>query len=98
MAGRPAQPAGPGAGPEVAGQVGFGWRPAQILGQLPGRRPDLENQILHRALDMELPALVAEVPLDLAADARLRVRGQTAAKGRIEVVDRLHQADVPHLR
>jgi hypothetical protein len=46
---------------------------------------------------MDLPALVAEVPLELAADARQRVRGQASAGGRIEVADRLQQADVPHL-
>jgi hypothetical protein len=46
---------------------------------------------------MDLPALVAEVPLELAADARLRVRDQAGADGPIEVADRLHQADIPHL-
>jgi hypothetical protein len=39
---------------------------------------------------MDLPALVAEVPFELAADARPRVRGQAGADGRIEVADRLH--------
>jgi hypothetical protein len=46
---------------------------------------------------MHLPALVAEMPLDLAADARPRVRGQAVTDGRIELADRLQQADIPHL-
>src|SRR6185437_9830097 len=50
-----------------------------------------------RALDTDLPAFVAEMPLELAADARLRVRGQASADGRIEVADRLQQADITHL-
>src|SRR6185437_9890365 len=35
--------------------------------------------------------------LDLSADTRLRVRGETAADRWIEVIDRLQQADVPNL-
>jgi hypothetical protein len=46
---------------------------------------------------MQRPALVTEVPLELTADARHRVRAQAAADGRIEIADRFHQADVPHL-
>ena len=46
---------------------------------------------------MHLPPLVTEVPLDLAADAGRRVRGQAAAERRVVVVDRLEQADVAHL-
>jgi hypothetical protein len=46
---------------------------------------------------VHLPPLVAEVPLDLAADARQGVGGQAAAVGGIVVVDRLEQADVAHL-
>ena len=86
-----------GADPQVPGQVGFGRGPAQVLGQLPGRLADLEHQLLHGARDVDLPPLVAEVPLDLAADARPRVGGQAAADGRVEVADRLQQADIPHL-
>ena len=81
----------------MQGQVGLGRGAAQPLGQLPGRLADLQHQLLHRALDVHLPPLVAEVPLELAADARPRVRGQAAADGRVEVADRLQQADVPHL-
>src|SRR5580704_17163126 len=46
---------------------------------------------------MDLPALVTEVPLELAGNAWLCVGGQAAAESRIEVVDRLQQADVTHL-
>jgi len=46
---------------------------------------------------MDLPALVAEMPFELAADARPRVGRQAAAEGRIEIADRLQQADVSHL-
>ena len=46
---------------------------------------------------MDLPALVAEVPLDLAADARLGVGGEAVADLGVVVVDRLEQADVPDL-
>jgi hypothetical protein len=46
---------------------------------------------------VDLPALVPEVPLDLADHARVGVRGQVAAEVRIEVVDRLEQADVADL-
>jgi hypothetical protein len=46
---------------------------------------------------VNLPPLVAEVPLDLAADARLRVGGEAVADLGIIVVYRLEQADVPDL-
>jgi len=82
---------------QVPGQVGFGRRAAQLLGQPPGRLTDFQDQLLHRPLDTDLPALVPEVPLELAADARPRVRGQAAAGGRIELADRLQQAEIPHL-
>ena len=83
-AGRPAPPAGRAAAhradPQVPGQVGLGRGPAQLLGQLPGRLAGLEHQLLHRAPDVDLPPLVTEVPLELAADARPRVRGQAARR------------------
>src|SRR6202042_772889 len=56
-----------------------------------------EQQFLHGPLDVDLPALVPEMPLDLPGDARLRVRGQVAAERRVEVVDRLEQPDVADL-
>jgi hypothetical protein len=50
-------------------------------------------------VDVQRPALVAEVPLSLAADAGPRVGGQAGPGGgdRIEVADRLQQAEVPDL-
>jgi hypothetical protein len=46
---------------------------------------------------VDLPPLVPEVPLDLAADARLRVGGEAVADLGVVVVYRLEQADVPDL-
>jgi len=46
---------------------------------------------------VDLPALVPEVALDLAADAGLRVGREAVADLGIVVVDRLEQADVPDL-
>jgi hypothetical protein len=82
---------------QVPGQVGVGRGAAQLLGQRPGSVADLQDQFLHRAHHAQRPALVAEVPLELAADARPRVGGQAGAGGRIEVADRFQQADIPHL-
>ena len=61
-----------GAGGElaVAGAV------AELLGQgFPGGA-HRQQQFLVVTADPQLPAAVAEVPFDLAADARLGVRGQ----------------------
>ena len=85
------------ADPQVPRQVRLGRSAAELLGQLPGRRADFHGQLLDRALDIKLPARVPEMALDLAGDAGLGIGGQAAAEGRIEVVDRLHQADIPHL-
>jgi hypothetical protein len=46
---------------------------------------------------VDLPALVPEVALDLAADAWLGVGGQAVADLGVVVVDRLEQADVADL-
>src|SRR5215471_7387756 len=46
---------------------------------------------------MDLPSLVPEVPLDLAADAGRGVSRQAVADLRVVVVDGLEQADVAHL-
>ena len=69
----------------------------EVLDQRGARLADLQQQFLHRPLDMDLPALVPEVALDLAGDARLGVGGQVPAECRVEVVDRLEQADVADL-
>ena len=81
----------------VPGHLGVGWRAAQILGQLAGRLAGFQYQFLHGPRDVDRPALVPEVPLDLAADAHLRVGGQVAADRGIETADRLHQPDITHL-
>jgi len=82
---------------QVPGQVRVRRGAAQLLGQWPGRVSDPQDQLLHRAQDVERPALVAEVPLELSADARRRVGAQAGADGWIKIADCLHQADVAHL-
>jgi hypothetical protein len=52
-----------------------------------------EAQLLEPARDAHRPALVAEVPLDLADDRRRRVRGELHTAVRVEAVDRLDQPD-----
>jgi hypothetical protein len=83
--------------PQVTGQLRVGRRVSQHLGQVAAGRPDPQQQVLGGAPDPDLPPLITEMPLDLAADAGLRVRGQAAAQPGIEVVDRLDQADVTDL-
>ena len=83
---------------QVLGQLGVAWASGPSCWVRSARGlADLQPQLLRRALDVHLPALVAEVPLDLAGDARLGVGGQAAADGRVEVVDGLQQADVADL-
>ena len=65
-----------GADAEPFRELLVGGRPAERVGQLLGRLAQLEQQLLRGAPDVDLPPLVAEVPLDLAADAGRRVRGQ----------------------
>src|SRR5690349_1820965 len=71
--------------------------PAELLSELADPLTHFQQPFLNRPLDMDLPPLVAEVPLDLAGDAGLRVSGQAAADTRVEVVDRLEQAHVADL-
>jgi hypothetical protein len=66
--------------PQQAGQLVVGGRAAAFLGQLPADRADLEQQFLERAADVDLPALVPEVPLDLAADTRRGVSRQAVSQ------------------
>jgi hypothetical protein len=82
---------------QMPGEVGVGGGTAEFLGELEGLLAGLQDQFLQGPVDMDLPALVTEVPLDLAGDARLSLGGQGAAEGRVEVVDGLQQADVAHL-
>ncbi|HEX2318245.1 MAG TPA: hypothetical protein VHJ18_04605 [Streptosporangiaceae bacterium] len=69
-----------GADPQVPGQVVLSRRAAELLGQLPGDRADFKCQVFCRAIDMNLPSPVPEVPLDLAAYAWLGVGGQGAGE------------------
>ncbi len=82
---------------KVAGQFGVAGQAAELLSELADPLAELEQPFLQRPLHVHLPALVPEVPLDLAGDARLGVRGQAPADLRVEVVDGLEQAHVPHL-
>jgi hypothetical protein len=82
---------------QMARQLLVPGRTAQLLGEFPARPADLQHQFLRGPLDMDLPALIPEVPLDLTADTWLRVRGQVRPQRGIEVVDRLEQADVAGL-
>src|SRR6266700_384950 len=79
------------------GQFGFLRRPAELLGEFLGGLTQLEQELLGGPADVDLPPLVAEVPLDLAADAGLRVAGEAVADLGVIVVYRLEQADVPDL-
>src|SRR6476646_2594348 len=85
------------ADPQGSGQVGLARGAPELLSQLPGRRTGLHRELFDRPHDVKLPALVPEVPSNLAVNTRAGIGGQGAADGRIEVVDRRDQADVPHL-
>ena len=55
----------------------------------------VQQQLLHRPLHVDLPALVAEVPLDLAGDARLGVGGQVPAESRSKLLIALSRPTYP---
>src|SRR5580700_6001673 len=55
---------------ERSGQVGLGRYAPELLGQLPGRRTGLHHQFLDGPHDVNMPALVPEVPFDLAVNVR----------------------------
>jgi hypothetical protein len=79
------------------GQLAVVGRPAELLGKLLVRAADGEQQFLRLPADAHVPPLVAEVPLDLTAHARLGVGRQPVAERGIEVVDGLEQAYVADL-
>ena len=54
---------------------------------------DLQAQLLQATWDLDAPALVAEVPADLADDGRRRVAGELAAARRVITVHGVDQAD-----
>src|SRR5690606_32093758 len=62
-----------------------------------GRVLDRDRQLLEAAREMDVPDVVAEVAPQLAEDRRHRVGGERLPAGRIEAVDRLHQADARDL-
>src|SRR3954468_6283078 len=68
-------------------------RAAELDGQLLDEPRQLHVQLLQAARHAHRPALVAEVPFDLADDVRRRVRRQLDAAVEIEAVDRLDQPD-----
>src|SRR5436190_2091956 len=68
-------------------------RAAELDRQLLDQARELDVQLLEAARHAYRPALVAEVPLDLADDVGRRVRRQLDAAVEIEAVDRLDQAD-----
>lgn len=63
------------------------------LGELGGRGGQRQPQLLEAARDADRPALVAEVPFDLADDGGGGVRGELDAALRVEAVHGLDQAD-----
>ena len=83
--------------PEPLGQFGFTQQQAELVGEFLGGLAQLEQQFLSGPADVDLPPLVPEMALDLAADAGLRVGGQAVADLGVVVVDRLEQADVSDL-
>ena len=85
------------ANPQESGQIELGRRATELLGQLPCRRTGLQHELFDRPDNVKLPALVPEVPSNLAVNMRAGIGGQGTADGRIEVVDRRDQADVPDL-
>src|SRR6185437_15873065 len=74
-------------------KLGDRGRPAQLHGQLLDEPRQLDVQLLQAAWHAHRPALVAEVPLDLADDVRRRIRRQLDTALEIEPIDRLDQAD-----
>src|SRR5580704_12479250 len=68
------------ADPEVRREFVRARRPGQALGQVDPGPPQFLAQFLRGPLDVNLPAFVAEVALDLATHARLGVGGQVAAQ------------------
>ena len=73
-------------------QVGDGGGAAELLGQLVAAGVDLQPQLLQPARYPHAPALVAEVPLQLAEDGRQRVRAEVGRQVRVEPVHGLEQA------
>src|SRR5829696_5652398 len=68
-------------------------RATQLARHLLADAVDLDGQLLEVAGDAHGPALVPEVPLELAQDGRDRERGERGLAGGIEPVDGLQEAE-----
>ena len=80
----------------AASSVGVGARP-EPLRQLGGRRAEPQVQLLEPARHLDRPAVVAEVPADLAHDRRHRERHEVRAGVDVEPDHGVHQADAGDL-
>ena len=78
-------------------ELGDRRRALELHGQLLEEMREPHVQLLQAARHADRPALVAEVPLDLADDVRRRVRRQLDAAVDVEAVDRLDEADAADL-
>ena len=77
----------------MPGQIADGRRPAERHRELFDCAVDAQVEFLQPARDLDGPALVAEVALDLADDRRGRVGRELDPAVEVETVDRLEQAD-----
>lgn len=82
----------------MLGHFLLGRRPRQLVSQLGLALQDLGPQLLCRPADADLPALIAEVALDLTGDARPRIRGEGGAERHVKAIDGAQQAHVPNLK
>ena len=73
------------------------WAVTHLLGHLAGRPRTSSSRSWSGRSTCTCQRLSRKCRLSLPADARLRVRGQAAARSRVEVVDRLDQAHVTDL-
>src|SRR5438874_2357467 len=82
---------------EKLGELRHGRRPPPPGGQLLFGLLDLQRALLRPAWDVDRPAEVAEVALQLAEDGRNGERRERGAAIRLKAVDCLHQAETRHL-
>src|SRR5258706_4443493 len=78
---------------EVLGELGVSRGSRKPLRQVAPGFPDLKPQLLRGPADVHLPALVTEMTLDLARDARGGIGREALADVGIAVVDGLQQPD-----
>ena len=79
------------------GELGDGWRAAELGGEVVDEARDAQRELLHPPRHMDAPRAVAEVAADLADDRRHGIGGELDATLELEAVDRLDQADRAHL-